>query len=87
VADAETAIGGSIHTRVTARLVAEEMRVIDAHLARGASDGGATLHNQGGPYGRTNGAKRIVGVDVTGLPLGVRCPRLDVRGQRRRTDT
>ncbi len=28
--------------------------------------------NQGGPYGRTNGAKRIVCVDVTGLPLCVR---------------
>ena len=31
-----------------------------------------TFHNQGGPYGRTNGAKRIVCVDVTGLPLCVR---------------
>ena len=48
------------------------MVVIDTHLARGASNGGVTFHNQGGPYGRTNGAKRIVCVDVTGLPLCVR---------------
>jgi putative transposase len=48
------------------------MVVIDTHLTRGASNGGATFHNQGGPYGRTNGAKRIVCVDVTGLPLCVR---------------
>ena len=48
------------------------MVVIDTHLARGASNGGATFHNQGGPYGRTNGAKRIICVDVTGLPLCVR---------------
>ena len=45
------------------------MIVIDTHLARGASNGGATFHNQGGPYGCTNGAKRIVCVDVTGLAL------------------
>ena len=30
------------------------------------------LTTQGGPYGRTNGAKRIVWVDVTGLALCVR---------------
>jgi hypothetical protein len=48
------------------------MVVIDTHLARGAPNGGATFHNQGGPFGRTNGAKRIVCVDVTGLPLCVR---------------
>ena len=48
------------------------MVVIDTHLARGASNGGATFHNQGGPDGRTNGVKRIVCVDVTGLPLCVR---------------
>ena len=48
------------------------MVVIDTHLARGASNGGVTFHNRGGPYGRTNGAKRIVWVDVTGLPLCVR---------------
>ena len=48
------------------------MVVIDTNLARGASNGSVTFHNQGGPYGRTNGAKRIVCVDVTGLPLCVR---------------
>ena len=46
------------------------MIVIDTHLARGASNGGATFHDRGGPYGRTKGAKRIVAVDVTGLPVG-----------------
>ncbi|HEX6150372.1 transposase, partial [Nocardioides sp.] len=46
------------------------MLVIDTHLARGASNGGATFHDQGGPYGRTKGAKRVVSVDVTGLPVG-----------------
>ena len=48
------------------------MVVVDTHLARGASNGGVTFHNQGGPYGRTNGAKRIVCVDVTGPPLCVK---------------
>jgi putative transposase len=48
------------------------MVVTDTHLARGASNGSVTFHNQGGPYGRTNGSKRIVCVDVTGLPLRVR---------------
>ena len=46
------------------------MLVIDTHLARGASNGGATFHDRGGPYGRTKGAKRVVAVDVTGLPVG-----------------
>jgi hypothetical protein len=46
------------------------MVVIDTHLARGASNGGLTFHNKGGPYGRTKGAKRVVAVDVTGLPVG-----------------
>jgi putative transposase len=41
------------------------MVVIDTHLARGASNGGFTLHDRGGPYGRTKGAKRVVAVDVT----------------------
>ena len=45
------------------------MVVIDTHLARGASNGGMTFHDRGGPYGRTKGAKRIVAVDVTGLPV------------------
>jgi hypothetical protein len=48
------------------------MVVIDTHLARGASNGGRTFHDRGGPYGRTNGAKRVVAVDVTGLPLAAR---------------
>lgn len=43
--------------------------VVDTHLARGSSNGGVTFHNQGGPRGWTNGAKRVVAVDVTGLPL------------------
>lgn len=43
--------------------------VVDTHLARGASNGGVTFHNQGGPRGWTKGAKRVVAVDVTGLPL------------------
>src|SRR3954452_5561427 len=45
------------------------MVVIDTHLARGASNGGVTFHDRGGPYGRTKGAKRVVAVDVTGLPV------------------
>jgi transposase len=46
------------------------MLVIDTHLARGASNGETTFHDRGGPYGRTKGAKRVVAVDVTGLPVG-----------------
>lgn len=46
------------------------MVVIDTHLARGASKGGFTFHDRGGPYDRTKGAKRVVAVDVTGLPVG-----------------
>lgn len=46
------------------------MVVIDTHLARGASNGGLTFHDRGGPYGRTKGATRVVAVDVTGLPVG-----------------
>lgn len=45
------------------------MVVIDSHMARGASSGGVTFHNRGGKYGATNGAKRVVAVDVTGLPV------------------
>lgn len=52
-------------TEATASMV-----VMDAHLARGASNGGLTFHDRGGSYGRTNGAKRVVAVDVTGLPVG-----------------
>jgi putative transposase len=46
------------------------MLVIDTHLARGASNDGATFHDKGGPYCRTNGAKRVVAADVAGLPVG-----------------
>ncbi len=46
------------------------MVVIDTHLARGSSNGGSTFHDRGVPYGRTKGAKRVVAVDVTGLPVG-----------------
>jgi putative transposase len=46
------------------------MVVIDTHLPRGASNGGFTFHDRGGPYGRTKGAKRVVAVDVAGLPVG-----------------
>ncbi|WP_165372338.1 transposase [Nocardioides iriomotensis] len=37
---------------------------------RRCSNGGFTFHDRGGPYGRTKGAKRVVAVDVTGLPVG-----------------
>ena len=46
------------------------MVVVNTHLARGSSNGGFTFHDRGGPYGRTKGAKRVVAVDVTGLPVG-----------------
>ena len=45
------------------------MVVIDTHLARGAALGGPAFHDRGGPYGATNGAKRVVAVDVTGMPV------------------
>lgn len=48
------------------------MVVIYSQLARGASSGGLTFHDRGGPYGRTNGAKRVIAVDVTGLQLAAR---------------
>lgn len=42
---------------------------IDSSLARGASNGGPTFHQRGGPFGATNGAKRVIAVDVTGLAV------------------
>lgn len=48
---------------------APSMVVIDTHLARAASNGGRAFHDRGEPYGRTKGAKRVVAVDVTGLPV------------------
>lgn len=50
------------------------MIVIDPQLARGSSNGGATFHDRGGPYGATKGAKRVVAVDVTGLPVAFVVP-------------
>jgi hypothetical protein len=42
---------------------ADDLRtVVDAML-------GFTFHDRGGPDGRTKGAKRVVAVDVTGLPV------------------
>lgn len=48
------------------------MVVIDPSLARGASQGGPTFHDTGGPYGATKGAKKVIAVDVTGLPVAAR---------------
>lgn len=63
-----------------ARLVAgraealPSLLVVDSHLARGAANGGGSFHDQGGPWGATNGAKRFVAVDVTGMPVaGLAC--------------
>jgi putative transposase len=61
------AVARTAHGRAESK---PSMVVIDTHLARGASNGGCTFHDRGGPYGRTKGAKRVVAVDVTGLPLG-----------------
>lgn len=44
------------------------MVLIDAHLARGASNGGFPFHDRGGPYGRTRGAKRG-SAEVRGSPF------------------
>ena len=44
--------------------------VIDTHLARGASNGGLTVHDRRGPYGRTMGAHRAVTWTATGRPAG-----------------
>lgn len=43
--------------------------VVDTHLARGSAKGGPAFLDRGGPYRRTLGAKRVVAVDVTGLPV------------------
>ena len=45
------------------------MIIIDPALIRGAPCGGKTFHDKGGPYGATNGAKNVIAVDTTGLPL------------------
>ncbi len=44
------------------------MVVIDTHLARGASNGGFTFHDRGGPYGRTK-RKACRGRRRHGLPV------------------
>ncbi len=45
------------------------MVAVDTHLGRGASNGGRTFHDRGGPHGSTSGAKRAIAVDVTAMPL------------------
>jgi putative transposase len=45
------------------------MVIIDPSLVRGASNGGKTFHDKGGPRGGTNGAKSVVAVDITTLPI------------------
>lgn len=66
----------AVHELVRAKAGRKESRpslvVIDTHLARGASHGGSTFHDRGGPYGATKGAKRAVAVDVTGRVLATR---------------
>ncbi|KGM11899.1 IS5 family transposase [Cellulomonas carbonis] len=68
-ARALTALHTTARTAARRREAVPSMVVIDTHLARGASNGGRTFHDRGGPYGRTKGAKRVVAVDVTGLPV------------------
>jgi hypothetical protein len=46
------------------------MVVIDTHLACGASNGGFTFHDRGGPYGAAKSATGVVALEVTGLPVG-----------------
>ncbi|MDX6203129.1 MAG: hypothetical protein QOJ83_2629 [Frankiales bacterium] len=63
----------TLHQAVRTRLGPDDalpsMVVMDTRLARGASLGGVTFHDRGGPYGATKGAKRAIAVDITGLPL------------------
>jgi len=47
-----TALHASSRTALGRKDPRPSMVVIDTHLARGASNGGVTFHNQGGPYGR-----------------------------------
>ncbi len=68
-AQALTVLHAAVRREVGRRDGTPSMIVIDTHLARGASNGGFTFHDRGGPYGRTKGAKRVVAVDVTGLPV------------------
>jgi len=66
-----TALHASSRTALGRKAPRPSMVVIDTHLARGLRTE-CDLSQPGRPYGRTNGAKRIVCVDVTGLPLCVR---------------
>ena len=66
---------GAVHEQAriaVSRPAHPSMVAIDPHLARSASNGGRTFHDRGGPYGATKGAKRVVAVDVTGLPVADR---------------
>jgi putative transposase len=66
------ALHRAVRTRLGRAAPLPSMVVMDTHLGRGASNGGKTFHDRGGPYGATNGAKRAIAVDVTGLPLAAR---------------
>lgn len=59
----------AVRTRLSRPEATPSMVVMDTHLARGASLGGATFHDRGGPYGATKGGKRAIAVDTTGLRL------------------
>lgn len=50
------------------RVKRPSMLAVDSHRARGASSGGTTFHDRGGKFGSAKGAKRMVAVDVSGLP-------------------
>ncbi|MCZ7627787.1 MAG: hypothetical protein M5U19_01185 [Microthrixaceae bacterium] len=54
------------------------MLVVHPELVRGASHGGATFHDQGGPYGRRMGAEHTIAVDCIGCDE----PRFDNTGRR-----
>jgi putative transposase len=66
------ALHQAVRTRLGRTAPVPSMVVMDTHLGRGASNGGKTFHDRGGPYGMTKGAKRAIAVDVTGLPLAAR---------------
>ena len=61
---------GSASGALRVLIGAEETRPYWSSTPRGASNGGATFHDRGGPYGRTKGDKRVVAVDATGFPVG-----------------
>jgi hypothetical protein len=55
------------------------MATIDTQLTHGASNGGVIFRDRGSPCSRTKGARPVVPVDVTGLPVGAGGGRLDPR--------